>query len=93
MENYDELHIRVDNPKIDSVLYIEEVKQVQAVFKHHVEEMHGQNRYEGIHLFLAVPAGLAIEIGRSISDNMWCHVITYNYRFREKPKYQIAVKI
>ena len=78
LENYDELHIRVDNPKIDSVLYIEEVKQVQAAFKHRVEEMHWQNRYEGIHLFVAVPAGLAVEIGRSINANMWCHVNTYN---------------
>jgi hypothetical protein len=93
LENYDELHIRVDNPKIDSVLYIEEVKQVQAAFKHSVEEMHGHKRYEEIHLFVAVPAGLAIEIGRSINPSMWCHVNTYNYRFRETPKYQFALQI
>ncbi len=93
LDNYDELHIKVDNPKIDSVLYIEEVKQVQSAFKHRVEEMHGQNRYEGIHLFVAVPAGLAVEIGRSINASMWCYVNTYNYRFRETPKYQFAFQI
>ncbi|MEW5953162.1 MAG: SAVED domain-containing protein [Bacillota bacterium] len=93
LEDYDELHISVDNPKIDSVLYVEEVKLVQNRFKYGVEEMHGQNRYEEIHLFLAVPAGLAVEIGRSINANMWCEVITYNYRFREIPKYKVGVKI
>ncbi|HML34997.1 SAVED domain-containing protein [Sporomusa sphaeroides] len=93
LENVDELHISVDDPAIDRVLYVEENKQVQTAFKQNIEKLHGVNRYEEIHLFAAIPAGLALELGRSINSNMWCEVFVYHFRFREKPKYQFAFKI
>lgn len=93
LESFDELHLTTENPIIDNVLYYEEVKLMQTAFKQNVEKLHGENRYEMIYLFAAVPAGLAVEIGRSINANMWCPVSLYNYRFREKPKYQFVFSI
>lgn len=93
LENYDELHISTDKPEIDNVLFYEDVKLIQNAFKQSVEKLHGENRYDMVHLFVAVPAGLAVEIGRSINPNMWCSVSLYNYRFRENPKYQFVFSI
>ncbi|MDF2500789.1 MAG: nuclease [Anaerosporomusa subterranea] len=84
LENFDEFHITTENPIIDNDLFYEEVKLMQTTFKQKVEKLHGENRYEMIHLFAAVPAGLAVEIGRSINGNMWCPMSLYNYRFRKK---------
>ncbi|HFJ9249432.1 HNH endonuclease [Bacillus anthracis] len=92
-EDYDHLDIGLQTPKVDAILYNEQVKNIQQIFKSTVESLNNKNRYDEIHLFYAGPAGLAVEIGRSINKNMWPFVNLYHYQYRESPRYQWAFKI
>lgn len=92
-DNYDAIDISVDNPSIDRVLHSDDVKKIQLEFKSNVERLIYDNRYALIHMFVAVPAGLAVEMGRSINPTMWPRVRLYNYNFRMEPKYQFALEI
>ncbi len=83
--DYDLLSIGIDNP-IPSVLnYREDVLRVKLAAKNELDKINGD--YDEIHLFLAAPAGLCIEIGRIIRENMYPNTYIYNYVRSEEIKY------
>ncbi|MGA4463147.1 SAVED domain-containing protein [Bacillus bombysepticus] len=92
-EDYDHLDISLQTPKVDAILYNEQVKNIQQVFKSIVESIKNKSRHDEIHLFYARPAGLAIEIERSINKNRWPFVNLYHYQYMESPRHQWAFKI
>ncbi len=88
------LEITVQDAKIDRVLYFEHIEEIKKIFKHQIEEFLKVNRIiTEIHLFYAGPAGLAIELGRSVNKSMWPFINLYHYEFRSNPRYQFAYKI
>jgi hypothetical protein len=93
LDEVDLLQIAADSPYPDMVLYKEDVQEVVQRFRREVTYRIGQQGYDEIHLFLAVPAGLALEVGRAINPNMWPRVYTYHYRCRERPRYQVALYV
>ncbi|WP_273483927.1 SAVED domain-containing protein [Desulforamulus ruminis] len=88
LEESDFLEITVQDPKVDKVIFSEQVAEVKSCFKRKVEELIQENRYKEIHLFYAGPSGLAVEIGRSINANMWPHVHLYHFMYRNNPRYE-----
>ncbi|WP_161594315.1 SAVED domain-containing protein [Paenibacillus sp. CFBP13512] len=89
----DQFNIVIENPHIKRLLYSEQVQEIQKIFKDKVEALHLQKRYDLIHLLYTGPAGLAIELGRSINKNMWPEVAVYEYKYRESPSYHYALTI
>jgi len=90
---YDHLGISISNPGVKRVLYRDHIKLIRKLFKDKTEELLAVKRYRRIHLFYAGPAGLAIELGRSIHPTMWPEVSLYEYNFRKDPVYQHAFSI
>lgn len=94
LENdFDFISFEVDDPGLKRILYREDVVNIQSKIKNDVEKLLQKYDYERIHLFYAGPAGLAIEIGRGINQNIWCDVCLYQYNNRTKPKYQYSLTI
>ncbi|CAM3363500.1 SAVED domain-containing protein [Paenibacillus taichungensis] len=92
-ENQDRYDILIENPHVKRLLYFEQVQQIQKLFKDNVEAFHRQKKYKLIHLLYSGPAGLAIELGRSINENMWPEVVVYEFKYRGAPRYQKALNI
>jgi hypothetical protein len=90
---FDILNISVAQPSTELVLYKEHVSQISRQFKIRVEELHEKKRYNDIHLFYAGPAGLAVELGRSVNKNIWPYIHLYHYRFREMPRHLHALSV
>lgn len=81
-ENYDLLSIGVDNPRLSLVNYFADVQRVKSKIKSELDNIYCN--YDEIHLFLAAPAGLCIEIGRLIRENMYPSTFIYNYERTSK---------
>ncbi|MFD2114252.1 SAVED domain-containing protein [Paenibacillus yanchengensis] len=90
---HDRLDIRVENPHVKRLLYREQVQEIQQLFKDKSEELIRLKRYQHIHLFYSGPAGLAIELGRSINQNMWPEVSLYQFNYRNNPRYHFAFTV
>ncbi|WP_046180580.1 SAVED domain-containing protein [Domibacillus tundrae] len=91
--NYDLLDISIDNPKLNSVLYKEDIEEIRKLFREKLYWLNNHNRYNEIHLFYFGPAGLAVEIGRSINESMLPEIYLYQYGDRGKQKYIKTIKI
>lgn len=89
----DQFNIVIENPHSTRLLFSEQVQEIQKKFKGEVEALHLQKKYDLIHLLYTGPAGLAIELGRSINKNMWPEVAVYEYKYRENPRYHYALTI
>ncbi|GEM_PF-2279927 len=85
------LRFTIDEPERFKVLYTTQVKEIKKEFRREMEKY--INDYDEIHLFCAVPAALAIEIGRCILKSMWPKVFLYNYRRNNTPRYELAFNI
>ena len=85
------LRISINPAERYEVLYQSQVEQFKKTIRKNVERHLGD--CDEIHLFAAVPAGLAVEIGRIIMKNMWPKVFLYNYKATINPKYQYAYTI
>jgi len=85
------ISISLDEPERFKVLYQSQIRIIKNEFRR-ITEKYIAN-YDEIHLFCAVPAGLAIELGRCMLKSMWPKVYLYNYRRNNKPKYQFAFDI
>ncbi|CAM3893705.1 MULTISPECIES: SAVED domain-containing protein [Paenibacillus] len=92
-EQMDRYDIAIKDPHVKRLLYSEQVQQIQKLFKDEIEVLHRQKKYSLIHLFYSGPAGLAIELGRCINQNMWPEVALYEFKYRESPRYQRAFNI
>jgi hypothetical protein len=91
LDKIDLLQIDANSTRLDRVLYREDVQAVTQRFRTELNYRIGQQDYDEIHLFLAIPAGLALELGRTINPNMWPKVYTYHYSRRKRPRYQLAL--
>ena len=87
----DVIRISIDNPERFSVLYESQVKDFKNFIRKNIEPT--VSNYDKIHLFVAVPAGFAVEIGRIILRSTWPKIVLYNYRHVDNPKYKIAFTI
>jgi len=85
------LRFTIDEPERFKVLYATQVREIKKEFRRELEKY--INDYDEIHLFCAVPAGLAVEIGRCILKSMWPKVFLYNYRRNNTPRYEFAFDI
>ncbi|MGF7035325.1 hypothetical protein J2T17_006333 [Paenibacillus mucilaginosus] len=90
---FDLQEIKVDDPRINRILYREDVIAIQSSFKYTIESLIQSGLYTEIHLFYSGPAGLAVEIGRSINPRMWPEVYLYHFNIRNKPRYQLAFSV
>lgn len=77
LKDYDLLCIKVDNPRVSYLNYKADVLRVRNILKTKLDTIY--YKYKEIHLFLAAPAGLCIEIGRIIRKNMYPDTYIYNY--------------
>lgn len=82
---FDLIAVSINEPALSKFNYKNDVENVKNIIKNHFDELH--YNYEEIHLFLAAPAGLCIEIGRIIRKDMYPDTYVYQYNRRNEPKY------
>lgn len=85
------LWFSIDRPERYKVLYAKQINRIKREFRKVAEE-HVVN-YDEIHLFCAVPAGLAVEMGRTLLQSIWPKIYLYNYNSGATPRYQLAFTI
>lgn len=85
IDKYDLLSVGIKNPGISKLNYRSDVIRAKMVVKSKLDSLY--DKYEELHLFLAAPAGLCIEIGRIIRENMYPDTFIYNYESAAKPRY------
>ncbi len=84
-DRYDLLSIGVENPTLSYLNYNADVLRVKKIVKEKLDSI--AYKYNEIHLFLAAPAGLCIEIGRIIRKNIYPNTFIYNYCNADIPRY------
>ena len=85
-KQYDLLSFKVDNPQLGYLNYRNDVLRVKNIIKNKLDSLY--SKYKEIHLFIAAPAGLCIEIGRLIRDSMYPDTYTYNYKVDDDIHYK-----
>lgn len=85
-KDYDLLSFKVDNPKISYLNYRSDVLRVKSIVKNKLDIIY--SKYKEIHLFVAAPAGVCIEIGRIIRDSMYPDTFIYNYNRSDEIHYK-----
>ncbi len=84
-KDYDLLIIRIDSPGLSKLNYHKDVLRAKQAVKEELDKL--SSKYNEIHLFLAAPAGLCIEVGRIIRENMYPNTFVYNFVWSDTPKY------
>lgn len=85
-KDYDLLSFKVDNPKLSYLNYRSDVLRVKSIVKNKLDTIY--SKYKEIHLFVAAPAGVCIEIGRIIRDSMYPDTFIYNYNRSDEIHYK-----
>lgn len=88
IDAYDTFELNVKGPEIGHPLYTSGVKKIISVLFERLNQI--ATVYESIHFFGAVPAGMAVEIGRNMLKSLYANVFTYNF---SKGKYHQAIII
>lgn len=83
---YDLLEVTIDSPMTSKLNYKADVLRVKKAIRKKLSEIY--SNYQEIHLFLAAPAGLCIEIGRIIRENMYPDTYIYNFNRSNSIKYE-----
>ncbi|WP_078593154.1 SAVED domain-containing protein [Evansella clarkii] len=91
--SFQSLDIKIDKPELNAVLYKNDVEVLKSAFRKEVYRLQGENQYSEIHLFYFGPAGLAVELGRCINQNMLPVIHLYEYKIRDEKKYHSAITI
>ncbi len=84
-KDFDIFKIGIEDPMLAKLNYYEDVLRVKLAVKQELDKL--ISKYKEIHLFLAAPAGLCIEIGRIIRENMYPDTFVYDYNYSNAPKY------
>lgn len=92
-KTHDLLKISVPDPKIDAVLYSDDVLKIKKTFQDEILRLIQIKGYSEIHLFYFGPAGLALEIGRCINATMFPYVSLYQFNERDNPRHKFAFAI
>ncbi|MED4632866.1 SAVED domain-containing protein [Peribacillus frigoritolerans] len=90
---YQHLDIRIEKPGIDAVIYSHDIKIIKEAFRKYVYDLQDHHHFKEIHLFYYGPAGLAVELGRTINDSMLPEVHIYEHNRRGERKYTRAITI
>lgn len=85
-KDYDLLSFKVDNPKLSYLNYNADVLRVKSMVKEKLDSIY--SKYKEIHLFIAAPAGVCIEIGRIIRYSMYPDTFIYNYNNTDEVRYK-----
>lgn len=88
---YDKLIASIDQPGLSRLNYKADVMRFKNVLKEKLDEIN--SNYDEIHLFIAAPAGLCIEIGRIIRENMYPDTYIYNYNRTNDMKYKRIINL
>ena len=72
---YDVLEFTADKLGLGSPLYMNDVNRLVDVIFNYLNPLAA--KYKKIHLIAAVPAGMALEIGRNLLESVYCNVYTY----------------
>ena len=75
LPEYDLLEFIASNIELGSPISIKEVSRLVDTIFMHLNKL--ATTYDKIHLFAAVPAGMAVEIGRNMLKSMYYNVYTY----------------
>jgi len=84
-KDYDLLSVSIENPTLSKLNYHNDVLRVKSAVKNELDKL--CSKYDEIHLFLAAPAGVCIEIGRIIRENMYPRTFVYNFVKDNSPRY------
>ncbi len=86
-----EIDFYAENTHRDAIGSIAEVEKYASNFREILDVLH-QNlpKVEEIHLFAAVPCGLAFLMGRVIQPNIDPYIHTYQFSYNEDPQYSEA---
>ncbi len=76
--DFDLLSIGVDNPRLSYLNYYADVQRFKKKIKNELDRIY--YNYDEIHLFMAAPAGVCIEVGRIIRENMYPSTFVYNFQ-------------
>ena len=85
LDNYDYVEIRTEPNKLGFPLFLSGIKEVANVTIDYLNAHISQ--YDKIHIFAAIPAGLAVELGRRMLDSIYNNIYLYNYR---RGEYELA---
>ena len=78
LEEYDFISFQTSKIEKGSPLFSSTVREIAKEIVSRLDTI--RDRYQSIHLFAAIPAGLAIEIGRNMLSSMYYNVYTYQFR-------------
>jgi Predicted phosphohydrolases len=76
--DFDLLSVGVDEPRLSYLNYYADVQRFKKKLKSDLDKIYCN--YDEIHLFLAAPAGVCIEVGRIIRENMYPSTFVYNFQ-------------
>ena len=76
---YDLLDIESTNPKPGMPLYRKDILRIVKKTFDELNKIVISNNYNFIHMFAAVPAGMAVEIGRNMMQTMYDNIVTYQF--------------
>lgn len=73
--NYDTIEFTATKIGFGSPLYTKDVKKLVGIIFNHLNPI--ATMYEKIHLIAAIPAGMALEIGRNLLNTVYYNIYTY----------------
>lgn len=89
-----QIDITVDNPGLTWIRSLDQVSEFATVFREVLAEIRRKiPDCQSIHLFMAVPAPIALAAGQQINSRMNPPVCLYEYARNQKPRYQYAFSL
>ena len=89
-----QIDITVDNPGLTWIRSLGQVSEFSTVFREVLAEIRRKiPDCQSIHLFMAVPAPIALAAGQQINPRMNPPVCLYEYARNQKPRYQYAFSL
>jgi hypothetical protein len=87
-----QVDVYLDAPGEDALAYPDDVEAVAAAFRTAIDRLHElYPNAETVHLFAAVPVGLAFLMGTRVSQTIHPPVQTYQFDAKADPKYYAAL--
>lgn len=89
--DFDLLKTSISGATFSKLNYKADVVRFKKALKTELDLIHSD--YKEIHLFLASPAGLCIEIGRIIRESTYPNTYIYNYDYNDPVKYKQIINL
>lgn len=88
MQKYDFVEFKIDEFSLGEPLFHSDVVTVAKTVCDYLNNL--VSDYRSVHLFAAIPCGLAIELGRRMLKSIYSNIYTYQF---ENKKYELALLI